>query len=130
MIRQWLRVRMASVLTMDFPVINMRIFPSVAILSSVLVCANAQMDMSAPKSAPGSFASQMDRSMRTMDHDMRAAPMNGDPDHDFASMMIPHHQGAIEMAKVELLHGKDPVLRRLAQEIVTDQQLEIELMRR
>lgn len=43
-------------------------------------------------------------------------------------MMIPHHQGAIEMAKVELLHGTDPRLRRLAQEIIVTQQSEITVM--
>jgi uncharacterized protein (DUF305 family) len=42
--------------------------------------------------------------------------------------MLPHHQAAIDMAKAELLHGTDPQMRRLAQEIITDQQSEIELM--
>jgi uncharacterized protein (DUF305 family) len=54
--------------------------------------------------------------------------MNGDVDHDFATMMMPHHQGAIDMAKAELLYGKDPVMRRLAEEIVVDQQSEIQAM--
>jgi YVTN family beta-propeller protein len=67
--------------------------------------------------------------MGTMDRDMRAAPMTGDPDHDFSAMMIPHHQGAVDMAKAILLHGKDPVLRRLAQEIIVTQRQEIEVMR-
>ena len=44
--------------------------------------------------------------------------------------MLPHHQAAIDMAKTELLYGKDTEMRRLAQEIITDQQLEIELMQR
>jgi len=43
-------------------------------------------------------------------------------------LMLPHHQAAIDMAKAELAHGKDPQMRRLAQEIITDQQSEIELM--
>jgi len=60
---------------------------------------------------------------------MAAAPMNGNPDHDFAAMMIPHHQGAIDMAKAELSYGKDPAMRRLAQEILVDQQSEIDAMR-
>jgi uncharacterized protein (DUF305 family) len=42
--------------------------------------------------------------------------------------MQPHHQAAIDMAEAELLHGQDPQLRRLAQEIITDQRSEIELM--
>lgn len=66
--------------------------------------------------------------MKRMDHDMAAALMTGDVDHDFAAMMIPHHQGAIDMAKGELSYGKDPVMRRLAQEILVDQQSEIDVM--
>ena len=69
-------------------------------------------------------------SMAIMSDGMRHAPMSGDPDHDFASMMIPHHQGAIDMAKIEILYGKDPVLRRLAQEIIVTQDSEIAVMRR
>jgi uncharacterized protein (DUF305 family) len=44
-------------------------------------------------------------------------------------MMIPHHQGAVDMAKVELIYGKDPVLRRLAQEIIVTQEQEIVVLR-
>jgi len=74
------------------------------------------------------FVQLMDDAMAVMDHGMKDAPMTGDPDHDFAAMMIPHHQGAIDMAKVELLYGKDPVLRRLAQEIIVTQDQEIKVM--
>jgi uncharacterized protein (DUF305 family) len=75
------------------------------------------------------FPVLMDDAMTVMDRDMKVAPMTGDPDHDFAAMMIPHHQGAIDMAKVELLYGKDPALRRLAQEIIVTQEQEIVVMR-
>ena len=74
------------------------------------------------------FMARMNVSMTTMDGSMKAAAMNGSVDHDFAAMMIPHHQGAIEMAKAELLFGKDPAVRRLAQEILVDQQSEIDAM--
>ena len=74
------------------------------------------------------FMQAMEASMKRMDREMAAAPMNGNVDHDFAAMMIPHHQGAIEMAKAELIYGKDPVMRRLAQEILVDQQSEIDAM--
>lgn len=70
----------------------------------------------------------MHLSMSQMDSGMKSAPMNGNVDHDFASMMMPHHQGAIDMAKAELIDGKDPVMRRLAEEIVVGQQSEIEVM--
>lgn len=74
------------------------------------------------------FMQTVDAGMKTMDVAMKAAPLNGDVDHDFAVMMIPHHQGAIDMAKSELLYGKDPVMRRLAQEILVDQKSEIDAM--
>ena len=47
---------------------------------------------------------------------------------DFVLLMLPHHQAALDMAKAELLHGEDPQVRRLAQEVITDQESEIELM--
>lgn len=50
---------------------------------------------------------------------------SADPDRDFAQAMIPHHQGAVEMAQLELLYGQDPRLRRLAQGIVVEQSQEI-----
>jgi len=74
------------------------------------------------------FPMLMDEAMSIMDKGMSQAPMTGDPDHDFAAMMIPHHQGAVDMAKAELLYGKDPVLRRLAQEIIVTQEQEIKVM--
>jgi uncharacterized protein (DUF305 family) len=51
-----------------------------------------------------------------------------DVDTDFVHLMIPHHEAAIDMAKTELAYGKDPQMRRLAQEIITDQRSEIDLM--
>ncbi|NMF66766.1 CopM family metallochaperone [Brasilonema octagenarum] len=69
-----------------------------------------------------------DQAMSSMHTQMQHVQMNGNPDADFAAMMIPHHQGAIEMAKVELQYGTDPRLRRLAQEIIVTQHSEIELM--
>jgi uncharacterized protein (DUF305 family) len=80
---------------------------------------------------PGSgmqFMKTMNADMKHMDRDMAAAPMNGNFDHDFAAMMLPHHRGAIEMAEAELRYGKDPVMRRLAQEIIVDQQSEVDAM--
>ena len=68
--------------------------------------------------------------MDKMHMSMAAIKRSGDSDVDFVRLMLPHHQAAIDMAKTELLHGKDPQMRRLAQEIITDQQLEIELMQR
>jgi uncharacterized protein (DUF305 family) len=54
---------------------------------------------------------------------------SGDADTDFTAMMIPHHQGAIDMAQAELRHGRNEQLRRIAQEIIVTQQQEIAAMR-
>jgi uncharacterized protein (DUF305 family) len=70
------------------------------------------------------------QAMDRMNSGMMAAKPTGDPDRDFAAMIIPHHQGAIDMAKVELIYGGDPILRRLAQGIIVEQQQEIQLMQR
>ena len=67
-------------------------------------------------------------SMERMHLAMASVPPSGNSDVDFVRLMLPHHQAAIEMAKTEVVYGKDPELRRLAQEIITDQQSEIELM--
>jgi uncharacterized protein (DUF305 family) len=76
-----------------------------------------------------SFQDLMDEAMARMHAGMEGAPRTGDPDRDFVTQMIPHHQGAIDMAKALLVHGKDPALQRLAKEIITDQRSEIDLMR-
>jgi uncharacterized protein (DUF305 family) len=69
----------------------------------------------------------MQTAMTRMDQGM-AVPYSGDPDRDFAAMMIPHHQGAIDMAEVELRLGRDERLRRLAQGIIVEQRQEIAVM--
>ena len=51
--------------------------------------------------------------------------LTGNPDLDFARGMIPHHEGAIDMAKLQLAHGKDPQLRKMAEQIIKDQEKEI-----
>jgi len=112
--------------------------PVLAALSCILPAVAQQMHAhghgrpmqagQAVKSAAAAFAARMGEAMRTMNADMDRAPMTGDPDHDFAAMMVPHHQGAVEMAKAELLYGKNPVLRRLAQEIIVTQGSEISVM--
>jgi uncharacterized protein (DUF305 family) len=103
----------------------------IAIGSLFAVTASAQttMDMNMNMNSSGTkFMQDMDVSMKQMDHDMSGAPMTGNVDHDFAAMMVPHHQGAIDMAKGELSYGKDPVMRRLAEEIIVDQESEIAVM--
>jgi len=94
-----------------------------------VLCLTAAVIAAAQMSPAGArFMQEVNGSMERMDRQMTEAPINGNIDHDFASMMIPHHQGAIDMAKAELLYGKNPVMRRLAQEILVDQQSEIDAM--
>ena len=91
---------------------------------------HSQHDMSAmdmPNAADGAARAYMD-GMAKMSRDMNA-PMTGDADADFATMMIPHHQGAIDMAKVQLEYGKDPALRKLSEAIVSAQEGEIAFMK-
>jgi uncharacterized protein (DUF305 family) len=72
--------------------------------------------------------SELIASMDKMHMAMTAIKPSGNSDVDFVRLMLPHHQASIDMAKTQLLYGKDPQMRRLAQEIITDQQSEIELM--
>ncbi|MDB5466536.1 MAG: hypothetical protein JWQ46_1298 [Phenylobacterium sp.] len=74
------------------------------------------------------FKAENDAAMTTMMASMAVKP-SGDVDRDFAAMMIPHHQGAIDMAQAELRYGTNEQLRRIAQEIIVDQQQEIAAMR-
>lgn len=80
-----------------------------------------QFPAEAPFLAENSVA--MDKMMAGMD-----VKPTGDVDADFTAMMIPHHQGAIDMAILELRYGKNEQLRRIAQEIIVDQQQEIAAM--
>lgn len=65
---------------------------------------------------------------RRMHEDM-SVEFTGNPDADFARAMIPHHQGAIDMANVVLLHGEDEAIRDLAHEIIEAQEEEIAFLR-
>jgi uncharacterized protein (DUF305 family) len=82
---------------------------------------SSSMSMPAASSADAAFA----HGMQEMQRQMAAAPMTGNADQDFVAMMIPHHEGAIDMAEVELKYGHDPFLRRLARDIITAQRHEI-----
>lgn len=80
--------------------------------------------MAMPSTASGASMAYMD-AMKAMMQKMDAMPMTGDASVDFAQMMIPHHQSAIDMAQAYLKDGQDPELRKLAEEIVSSQQKEI-----
>lgn len=77
----------------------------------------------------GAFLKENEAAMAKMMNDMAPKP-TGDVDRDFAAMMIPHHQGAVDMAVIELRYGRNEQLRRIAQEIIIDQMQEIAAMKR
>ena len=73
------------------------------------------------------FLAENDTAMTKMMGDMSVKP-SGNVDEDFVAIMVPHHQGAIDMAQAELRYGHNEQLRRIAQEIVVEQQQEIVAM--
>jgi uncharacterized protein (DUF305 family) len=74
------------------------------------------------------YAAQMEAHKKMM-RDMGLVKPSGDPDVDFVRMMIPHHQGAIDMAEVELEYGKDESRKELARQIIEAQEKEIAEMK-
>jgi uncharacterized protein (DUF305 family) len=100
----------------------------ISIFATILL--RATTDTSGGQSNTDANWSELITSMNKMHMAMTAVARSGNSDIDFVRLMIPHHQAAIDMAKTQLLYGKDGQMRRLAQEIITDQQLEIELMQR
>jgi hypothetical protein len=85
----------------------------------------AQQALTADESA---FLAENETAMTRMMSAMEAKP-TGDIDRDFVAMMVPHHQGAIDMAVLELRYGKNEQLRRIAQEIIVSQMQEIAAMK-
>jgi uncharacterized protein (DUF305 family) len=81
--------------------------------------------MPAKGDAKSMTSMDMHKSMMKGMKDMESMPMTGNADHDFAMMMKMHHQGALDMANVELQQGKDPKLRSMAKKIIESQKKEI-----
>ncbi|WP_186275855.1 CopM family metallochaperone [Burkholderia gladioli] len=87
------------------------------------------MKMSAPNDGAAGSTAAFQGADQKMMQGMSAPPYTGDADKDFVAHMIPHHQGAIDMAEVELRYGKDPAMKKLAAEIVAAQRTEIRTMK-
>lgn len=86
------------------------------------------MEMVAPKGDQGPSSKAFAESNARMHAGMDIV-FSGNADVDFVRGMIAHHQGAIDMARIELEHGKDPALRKLAEEIIRAQEGEIAMMK-
>ena len=103
-----------------------------ALITVMILCMLAFVAHAAPHYDMKNTASPADEGfmdgMMKMDRNMKMRP-TGNPDYDFTAMMIPHHQGAVDMAKTELQYGKDPQLRKLAHDIVASQEKEITFMK-
>jgi hypothetical protein len=108
-----------------FDVLRLSLFLA-ALVAGVWVSAHAFADD--PPQSEAAFLAENEKVMTKMMDDMAVKP-SGDIDRDFAAMMIPHHQGAIDMAQAELRYGQNEQLRRIAQEIIVDQLQEIAAMR-
>ena len=110
-----------------------------ALLAAGLLAGAAQAQQShgghaghgaAAAAKPGDSAStKAYRDANTKMHKDMDIPYSGDADADFVRGMIPHHQGAIDMAKIVLAHGKDPEIRKLAESVIRDQEKEVAVMR-
>ncbi|MDR6287748.1 MULTISPECIES: DUF305 domain-containing protein [Inquilinus] len=100
--------------------------PGAVVGAALLLGAATAWGAGPPDEAP--FLAENDAAMTKMMDGMTVKP-TGDVDADFTAMMIPHHQGAIDMAQAELRYGRNEQLRRIAQEIIVEQQQEIAAMR-
>ncbi|QTD94445.1 CopM family metallochaperone [Burkholderia anthina] len=103
-----------------------------ALLAAAAVASPVRAQLRPPDAATVADSSTRayERADRRMMDAMQGARYTGDADRDFVSHMAPHHQGAVDMAQVELKYGKDPTLRQLATRIVAAQRDEIALMTR
>lgn len=86
-----------------------------------------KMDMSQPSGDQGPSSQAFAKANARM-HEEMALDYTGNADVDFARSMIPHHQGAIDMARIELQYGKDPEMRALAEDVIKAQEAEIKTM--
>ena len=99
-----------------------------SICCGVLLLQASPIDSGHEATSPDPAWAELNSSIMKMHVAMASVKPSGNSDVDFVKLMLPHHQAAINMAKTQLLNGKDPQVRRLAQEIVTEQQSEIQLM--
>ena len=89
-----------------------------------------QAHMNMPMPTDSAMQQELMQGMNQMHQNMMAAMQYKDPDVAFAAGMLPHHIGAVKMAEVELKYGKDPEMRKLAENIINAQQAEIEQMQK
>src|SRR5262245_13232666 len=106
-----------------------RLLVPLALIATLAAVKRQALHPQTGMASDNSHWAQLMESMDRMHETMSSARPSTDADEDFVALMRAHHQGAIDMAKIELTSGTDPQIRRLAQEIVTEQESEIQLMR-
>jgi uncharacterized protein (DUF305 family) len=99
-----------------------------ALAATLFYCLRHDRGEAAAAPPAGPSAAMMG-AMHRMHAGVNKTPMTGDVDRDFVALMVPHHQSAVEMARVYLEHGRDPELRRLSENIIASQEAEIRRMR-
>jgi uncharacterized protein (DUF305 family) len=111
----------------------MRLTTTLAVLALMLAGSTALLAQhqhhGSARPAAGTAATKAYEAANARMHKDMTITFTNDADVDFARGMIPHHRGAVDMAKIVLEHGKDPELRKLAQDIISSQDKEIAFMR-
>ena len=113
---------------MKTPMTSFR-FAALAVVATALLAASSVAAADGTPSAAESFASENDVAMKKMMDEMHV-PLTGDVDRDFIVMMIPHHQGAIDMCAAQVRYGSNEELKELCRGIIAGQGREIEHMRK
>jgi len=114
--------------SLGMAIFGLRVLVAYSAFPMVLVHEVHATDQKAATTDEAAFLAENEAAMTKMMSAMAAKP-TGDIDRDFVAMMAPHHQGAIDMAVIELRYGRNEQLRRIAQEIVIDQMQEIAAMK-
>lgn len=116
------------VTTMTHPIPHGRVL-GLALFAATLAIGGALAQQAQPAPGGNSTISQMQSAMQTMDRNMMAGMQAGSPDQMYAAMMMPHHQGAVDMSRIALHDIKDPELRRIAEKTVSENEKSIQELR-